>query len=191
MALSLKRHYEAGFYDVFWAVNSLKRLLRTVHADSLLQSSHSLGVQEWMLERRRNCAQHEKLCPANHHGWRLLELKQEVTLISAVGVPLGLWLLAFSSLHSVFLSPLLSVERWLLGVEPSFWLARSRAGSNGEGAASPGDTGDMSGALTGRLDLLSGVDAIAEIKRRHSVTFKKLLMVKMLPSGSEQVKWWA
>lgn len=37
--------------------------------------------------------------------------------------------------------------------------------SSGDGVASPGDTGDITGALTGRVDLLSGVEAIAEANR--------------------------
>lgn len=41
--------------------------------------------------------------------------------------------------------------------------------SSGDGDASPGDTGDITGALTGRLDLLSGVDAIAEVDREQTM----------------------
>lgn len=40
-------------------------------------------------------------------------------------------------------------------------------GSSGDGFASPGDTGDITGALTGRLDLLSGVVAIAEMGKKE------------------------
>lgn len=40
--------------------------------------------------------------------------------------------------------------------------------SSGDGAASPGDTGVVTGALTGRVDLLSGVEAMAGVNRHRS-----------------------
>lgn len=85
------------------------------------------------------------------------------TLIS--GVDLGLWLLTLSVVrHSAFNSAFLLEYRCLLGVETSWWSERGRVGSSGDGVASPGDTGDITGALTGRLDLLSGVDTIARME---------------------------
>lgn len=51
-------------------------------------------------------------------------------------------------------------------MEPSWWsLERGSIGSNGDGVFSPGNTGDITGALTGRVDLLSGVDAMAGADR--------------------------
>lgn len=41
-------------------------------------------------------------------------------------------------------------------------------GSSGDGLASPGDTGEITGALTGRLDLLSGVVAIAAMDKKDT-----------------------
>ena len=55
---------------------------------------------------------------------------------------------------------------------------RDRAEGSGEGTASPGDTGDMMGALTGRA-FLSGVDAMAARKERMS-TFEMLSNINVL-----------
>lgn len=51
---------------------------------------------------------------------------------------------------------------------------RCRIGSSGDGVASPGDTGDIMGALTGRVDLLSGVDAMAAVNRHNKINHKLL-----------------
>lgn len=89
------------------------------------------------------------------------------TLISGVDPGRGLWLLVCSAgWLSAFTSAFRSAERWPLGVQPSWWWVRCRAGSNGDGVASPGDTGDIMGALTGRVDLLSGVEAMAAVDRQ-------------------------
>ncbi len=40
-------------------------------------------------------------------------------------------------------------------------------GSRGDGTSSPGDTVDITGTLTGRVDLLSGVDAMAAADREE------------------------
>lgn len=40
-------------------------------------------------------------------------------------------------------------------------------GKSGDGVASRGDNGDITGALTGRVDLLSGVDAMAGVDRER------------------------
>lgn len=89
--------------------------------------------------------------------------------MSGVNSGLGLCVLVVASagLLSTFTSALFSAERdWrLLGVDVSWRSARGRAETTSDGAASPGDTGDMMGALTGR-EFLSGVDAIAAGERR-------------------------
>lgn len=46
-------------------------------------------------------------------------------------------------------------------MEPS---ERGRVCSSGDGVASSGDIGDIMGALTGRVDLLSGVDAMTGVE---------------------------
>lgn len=42
-------------------------------------------------------------------------------------------------------------------------------GKSGDGVASPGDNGDITGALTGRVVLLSGVDAMAGVHREETM----------------------
>jgi len=83
--------------------------------------------------------------------------------MSGVDSGLGLWVFVASVGRSVFTSTLLSAERdWRpLGVEV-WWRGPLRGvppEGSGNGAAS-GDTGDMMGALTGRL-FLSGVVSMA------------------------------
>ncbi|KAA8586082.1 hypothetical protein FQN60_007651 [Etheostoma spectabile] len=60
-------------------------------------------------------------------------------------------------------------ERRPLAVEPSWWSERGGAGCSGEGLPSPGDTAHITGALTGRVDLLSGVDAMAGAEQCTSI----------------------
>lgn len=84
---------------------------------------------------------------------------------------LGPWLLLYAAGElSPFTSAFLFAERWPLGVEPSWRSERGRVGSSGDRVASPGDTGDITGALTGRVDLLSGVDAMAGDRGKTMVT---------------------
>lgn len=74
-----------------------------------------------------------------------------------------------------------SVLRCCLGVEPPCSWQRGMMGSSGKAAASCGDHGAMMGALTGRDDLLSGVEAIAERERQRRREHHQVLLP---PSGS-------
>lgn len=55
-------------------------------------------------------------------------------------------------------------------------------GSRGDKVASPGDTGDITGTLTGREDLLSGVDAMAKEGRgeKQWSYFDKQIKTKLM-----------
>lgn len=78
-------------------------------------------------------------------------------LVLCVLEPSVTWASAFTSLF-------LSLERGRpVGVDVSLRSVRA-ADATGEGAMSPGEMGDMMGALTGRA-FLSGVEAIAVRKR--------------------------
>lgn len=49
-----------------------------------------------------------------------------------------------------------------------------------DGVASRGDNGDITGALTGRVDLLLGVDAMAGVDRKKRSLKKKVAFRKPL-----------
>lgn len=58
---------------------------------------------------------------------------------------------------SAFLLP----QRWFLGAELSWGAERGEVARAGDGVGSPGDKGDMTGALKGRGVLQSVVDTVA------------------------------
>lgn len=94
-------------------------------------------------------------------------MNQDVLTLSS-GVDSRLGLLFSAGRLSSFTSALLSAERGPLRAVLSGRMVRWRLDSRGDGVTSPGDTGDMTGALTGRVDLLSGVLAMA--RRREGDT---------------------
>lgn len=97
---------------------------------------------------------------------------------------------------SAFISLFLSVERGRpVGVDVSLRSVRAADGTIGEGAASPGEMGDMMGALTGRV-FLSGVETMADRmmdetdeEKNCTALHERILKLKACMNGLESMGW--